>query len=183
MAIASPELLTLPELFAALLGAGIPLQLPERYEVLETLQYEGRRAEAMIGSTSALHERMTAQGDLAKLATLPEGFFLAGFKEQRRGAYAFLWCQVDALQRVYFRFPTVATPVDGERGRARLLTFLESYEKLLTGGYGPRVTRIEAHESMGDARYEVTLDDGRRCTHKESLISSADLSVLVTCAR
>lgn len=173
------EILSFEETFQRLLGARLPVSIPRPYTVLETLKVGDSLGEGLIGSELARKERMLNQGDLAKLPTLPEGFFLAGLHHQSPRSLSFFWCEVDSRRRVFFRFPTVATPLDGERGRARMLSFMESYRRLFAGEFGETPRRLIAHDSMGDARYRLELEDGRSVEHHESLLQTGELESLL----
>ena len=174
------------ELFEREMKVALPLRLPAALTALSEHDFGdsgGRKLPKLVGSASAQTEPMLVQADIPQLHSLPTGYFMAGFWGHGFNSYAFYWCEVTPLVRVFFRLPYGGAFADIDRQRQEVVQFLANWAAFVTRSIPRYVRSVVAYDSMREGRWEFTMADGTKARVKGSALGRGDFDALLAQAQ
>jgi hypothetical protein len=170
-------------LFKHEMKVDLPLRLPQALIADSYNDYNGRKVPYFVSSAAAQADRMLIQGDIERLGSLPLGYFTAGFWGHGANSYAFYWCEVTPVIRVFFRLGYGGYYSDNDRQRRLVVQFLTNWNLFVSNRIPAHVHSVVAYDSMGAAGWEFTMADGTKASIESSASHTGDFEALLAQAQ
>lgn len=170
-------------LFKHEMKIALPLRLPQALIANSYLDYPGRRVPALVFSAAAQADAMLVQADISRLGSLPLGYFMAGFWGHGANSYAFYWCEVTPVIRVFFRLSYGGHYSDVDKDRRFVVQFLTNWNVFVASRIPAHVQSVVAYDSMGLASWEFTMADGTMASIESTAAHTGDFEALLAQAQ
>jgi hypothetical protein len=170
-------------LFKHEMKVALPLRLPQALIADSYGDYAGRKVPVLVCSAAAQADAMLVQADISRLGSLPLGYFMAGFWGHGANSYAFYWCEVTPLLRVFYRLPYGGVYSDVDEDRRLVVQFLTNWNVFVASRIPAYVRSVVAYDSMDRASWEFTMADSTKASIDSSAHRTGDFEALLAQAQ